>query len=1025
MTSQFLPLSVRGAAAMDAGAARQSGAHRLVGHTVVIRADGRQDREVRTEVALLGPGDVVGIDPAQILRRTPRPGDDQMAPNHLATVELTHPDLPWLFSADPQPGEDRIVPWLMLVVVAEGPEAAEGVLSRVAGAPNPVLTVEDGTDLPDPAGAWAWAHVEVHTPDAATARSYLARSGSWPLAQARLVAPRCLRPEQSYLACVVPVFEAGRLAGLEDRPGLGRDIETAGTRYWRRQGRVQLPVYDHWRFRTGPHGDFKHLALLLDRPSRFECGYRSVVVDGHASRLWPGDEDPPFAPHRRPVGTALTQAGPAPSTPVPAALAERLKLLLDRTTAGSGDRPVVGPPLYGRWPAGVISLDGQPGTAGVVVPPAPNPQTWVAELNADPDLRVVAGLGARMVQRHQEALMAEAWAQLADVEEANRRIRWTQLATAAGTQLHRDVAELPLGQALRLAQGVVTDVVPVEAPASPADRLVGGLLAGTNVSDEVLSPAFLHVARYATAASELRPGNGDEPGTGPDADLHIDEAADWVSPAAIVDTTIAALQQGSPEVVPAHFLEPPELDLAQVTELIQQVDVGEDVAAELHAALDELAETPLAVDRIADALVDDVTPQVEDMAWTELRPHEAPEDVVLLADATPVTRARLFAVRRLERAVLAQVAAAAPTGSLVARLRGGTRLPPPAPVPPPAPPAERAPAPPSPPRSLPEMTPVPADLPDVRVLEAEPADVTGVLDPEPSYRALLQETIEVHGDSPNAPQQRSPLHPITATPVFLTPAVELLETIDPEWVLGGLGLLEAPEDPNIVAVLTENHRFVEAFLAGANHEIARELRWRGFPTDMRGSCFRRFWPTFTAHHDEDPPIVVPGSEEVEPPLDDVKPLHTWVDHLGHNREVDPEHLVVVLVKGALLRRYPNTVITVELGSHDEHEFTTRREATKLASGTLAQDVAYLVFDADLSDEPDGNRWYVSLREPTDEPSFGLDTEVANQLTLLTPDDVVAGVPDALRHTSLAAVHRLHRQPFRLLLSARGNLEEGS
>ena len=30
-------------------------------------------------------------------------------------------------------------------------------------------------------------------------------------------------------------------------------------------------------------------------------------------------------------------------------------------------------------------------------------------------------------------------------------------------------------------------------------------------------------------------------------------------------------------------------------------------------------------------------------------------------------------------------------------------------------------------------------------------------------------------------------------------------------------------------------------MAGLNHEMARELLWRGYPTDQRGTVFRRFW----------------------------------------------------------------------------------------------------------------------------------------------------------------------------------------
>jgi len=79
--------------------------------------------------------------------------------------------------------------------------------------------------------------------------------------------------------------------------------------------------------------------------------------------------------------------------------------------------------------------------------------------------------------------------------------------------------------------------------------------------------------------------------------------------------------------------------------------------------------------------------------------------------------------------------------------------------------------------------------------------------------------------------------------------VERLRALDEEWVLGGVTKLPA----NSVCLLEANWPFIEAFVAGANHEMARELLWRGYPTDLRGTCFQRFWDT-----------VQPGTREPAP-----------------------------------------------------------------------------------------------------------------------------------------------------------------
>jgi hypothetical protein len=49
-------------------------------------------------IRLLRPGEVTSIDAAAIVRTDPRDGTDAFEPNYLAMVELTLPDLPWLFS---------------------------------------------------------------------------------------------------------------------------------------------------------------------------------------------------------------------------------------------------------------------------------------------------------------------------------------------------------------------------------------------------------------------------------------------------------------------------------------------------------------------------------------------------------------------------------------------------------------------------------------------------------------------------------------------------------------------------------------------------------------------------------------------------------------------------------------------------------------------------------------------------------------------------------------------------------------
>ena len=66
---------------------------------------------------------------------------------------------------------------------------------------------------------------------------------------------------------------------------------------------------------------------------------------------------------------------------------------------------------------------------------------------------------------------------------------------------------------------------------------------------------------------------------------------------------------------------------------------------------------------------------------------------------------------------------------------------------------------------------------------------------------------------------------------------EPLKNLSSELFLPNINLIE----PNSVTLLETNQPFIESYMVGLNHEFARELLWREYPTDQRGSTFRQFW----------------------------------------------------------------------------------------------------------------------------------------------------------------------------------------
>jgi hypothetical protein len=241
-------------------------------------------------------------------------------------------------------------------------------------------------------------------------------------------------------------------------------------------------------------------------------------------------------------------------------------------------------------------------------------------------------------------------------------------------------------------------------------------------------------------------------------------------------------------------------------------------------------------------------------------------------------------------------------------------------------------------------------------------------------------------------------------PDIKEPAYAPLEAISSEYFLPNLRLV--PD--NTISLLQTNQRFIESYLVGLNHEFARELLWREFPTDQRGSYFRQFWDasSYVDRGGRDP-------RELAEFLKDVPPLHRWTRNsaLGsHNqREAQGDASQVVLViRGALLKRYPNTFIYAQKATWGTGARANRlvlsdetgelfasapidpRLRFPLYKARIAPDIHFVGFDLTLDEvrgDPrldetaaaraivgDATGWFFVLQEAIGEPRFGLDVD---------------------------------------------------
>lgn len=136
-------------------------------------------------------------------------------------------------------------------------------------------------------------------------------------------------------------------------------------------------------------------------------------------------------------------------------------------------------------------------------------------------------------------------------------------------------------------------------------------------------------------------------------------------------------------------------------------------------------------------------------------------------------------------------------------------------------------------------------------------------------------------------------YPIMAYPQFVEPTYFYLKQLSDKFILPCVDELT----DNSVSMFYSNEAFVESFLCGMNTEMGRELLWREYPTDQRGSYFKKFWDTETSVQDIKKEKYF-----------DIKSLHTWENKLGKNQNESKSQLLMFVIKGKLMKNYPDTQI---------------------------------------------------------------------------------------------------------------------
>ncbi|TFC23583.1 hypothetical protein [Cryobacterium glucosi] len=1068
-------------------------------------------------VTLYGPGDVRGIDPAQIVRRFPAPGVRTAEETVLAHIEFDRPELPWAFSAAQQAPVMR--PWLTLVVLERSTVMREPAsrtllpVFQVALAQLPTLTRAD-----------LWAHAQV--PATTTGQDLSARfsPAHAPVNLSRVISPRILKQDTDYIAALVPTTDVGVRGGL----GLaGGTLDPAWTSS--SPDPVRLPVYDSWEFRTGPDGDFRSLAIKLQGiAAPYEVGRKFIDTSqpGKPLRALGADEV-----GRKQVLRCALFSPSAPSTPEqqiaetavwPAEMVDGLRAELDlpaaiegtqEQTDGVPDLPIIGPRIYAKLHRGSAVIEGS---------------DWFAELNLAPVKRIVGGLGTRVVQRDQERLMQSAWAQLGEVEAANRAIRLAQLAELLATRLHGRISELQAGHLLQVAAPLATRISVAAGSTLFADVVLSStpVAATTSAFRRVTRPAGPMIRR-TDAASRERAGNvvgtdaglrdftrvyANPEGIGrltADVVAHLDLQLVSAAIGAPIDTIGGLLKEANARVegtggFATYLTEPSRwkavdtgfdlrADLATrwserllrstsvpAIESIRAQRIGP-LAAELSLSKATIA-SPLrerlkgtAVKLNDRVLVDlgivdvhpvDVHPvdvHPVDVHPVDLHPVDVhPVDVhpvdVHPVDVHPVdvhpVDLHPFEVGPIVAPLnpRAPIIRRSPIGGAVGRLRQGGG-------------AVRVPLGGGEFRRVPveghvliggrglrvidaqhlkklgDMRDVAeldaglaqfADLAEVKLtpaldrinelpLDVLRAEMTSLIDPGalltidavPHRDALAVASAAIIGEIDPRHTVRSSLAgrlhlsvgladrwfaqpriaPIMAAPRFDRPMYRALEEYDREWLVPGLGLLPASD---FVTVLSTNSEFMAAFFVGLSDEMGRELLWRGYPTDQRGTYFHRFWN--------------PTADELATPIHlfPATPLAAQISLGGGDGRA------VIVVKSELVRRFPDLIIQAvkNQGTVRDPVFekvgSPQQTAPVLFSEVLDPDIALVGVDLSV-DELDGEQWWITIAEHPSATRFQrpADAQLPADQKHLT---------DTAPHSAAYAEKHLHR-PVRVAFQA--------
>jgi hypothetical protein len=271
-------------------------------------------------------------------------------------------------------------------------------------------------------------------------------------------------------------------------------------------------------------------------------------------------------------------------------------------------------------------------------------------------------------------------------------------------------------------------------------------------------------------------------------------------------------------------------------------------------------------------------------------------------------------------------------------------------------------------------------LPDVLAPTQFTVDIKDGIAPGTTFTTSFSASV---GNNPLfSPPVPDAIVPAMTAPSFHISMYKSLQELGLDYFIPNLNLI--PQ--NSITLLESNQKFIESFLVGANYEMGRELLWREYPTDQRGTYFKHFWN---------------GSDSglSESATRDITSIDGWssVSALGSHNPRNPStpNNLVLAIRGDFLKKFPTAVIYAveadwQLNANGTVNTTINRvkkaggqERYPIYSAKVDPDITFLGFDIDANTakgtKPDGTAYspplpgyYFVIMERSGELRFGLD-----------------------------------------------------